>query len=95
MAQLVHCKGVYAHMAKVMDGYTPIASWDERVAIAMKETHQERHLTKDGTPLGPLCPELLRRKHALSRRPPSSANRDAHNSCARAGRGKGKENSRP
>jgi hypothetical protein len=64
VAQLVHREQSDARMAMVVDGFTPIASWDERVAIAMKETHQESHLAKDGTPLGPLCPELQQRKSA-------------------------------
>ena len=64
VAQLVHREQSDARMAMVVDGFTPIASWDERVAVAMKETHQERHLAKDGTPLGPLCPELQQRKSA-------------------------------
>jgi hypothetical protein len=101
VAQLVWRERVDAHMAKVVDGYTPIATWDERVAIAMKETHQERHLAKDGTPLGPLCPELQRRKSTAFRRISSPAqNRNRSSRAAHSGphsksRSKGKENTRP
>ena len=60
VAQLVHREGVDAYMSAVTDDYTPISSWDERVKIAMKEARQEQHLAKDGSALGPLCPELKR-----------------------------------
>jgi hypothetical protein len=67
-----------------------------RVTIAMKETRIERHLAEDGTPLGPLCSELLRRKHATRRRPPHAAGRVGHTRGSHpAGRGRGKRNARP
>ena len=56
VAQLVHREEMDDHLSQVMDGYTPISTWDERVTVVMKEKHQERHLAEDGTPLGPLCP---------------------------------------
>ena len=93
VAQLVHREEMDAHLSRVMDGYTPIATWDERVTVAMKETHQERHLAKDGTPLGPLCPELLRRRHALQRRQPQAAAAGRGGRQHARGRG-GKENVR-
>ena len=61
VAQLAHREKVDAYMSAVTDGYTPLSSWDERVKTAMKEARQEQHLAKDGSALGPLCPELLKR----------------------------------
>ena len=102
VAQLVYRERQDNHMSKVVDGYVPIATWDERVAIAMKETHQERHLAKDGTPLGPLCPELQRRRAAAFRRIPPSLGQPrgktgkTHQPGPQfKGRSKGKENARP
>jgi hypothetical protein len=52
VAQLVHSEGVDSYMAAVTDDYSPIATWDERVAVVIKEARQEPHFAKDGTPLG-------------------------------------------
>ncbi len=49
VAQLVHRERVDAYMVAVTDGYTLLASWDERVKTAMKEARQEQHLAKDGS----------------------------------------------
>jgi hypothetical protein len=95
VAQLVHREGVDTYMAAVTDGYTPIATWDKRVAVAMKEALQERHLAKDGTPLGPLCPKLQRRRSAVSSAIGASAaqsrgGRERSSGDARTSRGRGR-----
>ena len=98
VAQLVHREGVDAYMSAVTDGYTPLASWDERVKTAMKEARQEQHLAKDASALGPLCPELKRK--AFYARPNgrdgagASRHGHRHSHGGRGGRAHGKENRR-
>ncbi len=85
-------------MAAVTDGYTLLASWDERVKTAMKEARQEQHLAKDGCTLGPLCPELLKRRGYGSRSDHREGNTPSRRRGGRSypGRGaQGKENRRP
>jgi hypothetical protein len=48
-------------MAAVTDGYTPLQSWDNRVAAAMRAIRQDRNLTKKAVPIGPVCPRFARK----------------------------------
>jgi len=48
-------------MIKVADGFKPLPSWEERVANAMRACKQDKHLTKEGVPIGPVCPRLAKR----------------------------------
>ena len=56
--QLVHRENTDRWQAAACDGYTPIAFWEERVAVARKEIKQVLHLAKAGTALGPDCRAL-------------------------------------
>ncbi len=73
-------------MLLVQDGHKPIATWEEKVATAMRAINQERHLTKDGVPLGPVNSRLLRKC-------PSSANRESGSASRVRGNGRGGSNS--
>jgi hypothetical protein len=86
VAQLVHREKVDAYMSAVTDGYTPLSSWEERVKTAMKEARQEQHLAKDGSALGPLCPELLKR---FGRAGGDSQYRQGNRDGSSGGRGRG------
>jgi hypothetical protein len=61
VAQLCFREEWDRRMAAVTDGYTPLQSWDDKVAAAMRAIKQDRHLTKDGVPIGPVCPRLARK----------------------------------
>jgi hypothetical protein len=48
-------------MAKVQDGFKPLASWEEKIASAMRSCKQDKHPTKDCVPVGPVCQRLSKR----------------------------------
>jgi uncharacterized membrane protein YgcG len=48
-------------MVKVADGFKPLPTWEERVTSAMRACKQDKHLTKEGVPIGPVCPRLAKR----------------------------------
>jgi hypothetical protein len=59
VAQLVFREEYDRRMVAVTDGYTPLVSWEEKVAAAMLAIKQDHHLTKDGVPLGQVNPRLV------------------------------------
>ena len=46
-------------LAQVLDGFLLFVSWDDKIAAAMRRCKQDKHLTKKGTLLGPLCSRIL------------------------------------
>ena len=68
VAQLCFRESWDRKMAAVQDGFKPLASWEEKVATAMRLCKQDKHLTKEGVPVGPVCPRLAKRLF-----PPSGA----------------------
>ena len=46
-------------LAQVLDGFLLFLSWDDKIAAAMRQCKQDKHLTKKGTLLGPLCSLFL------------------------------------
>ena len=63
----------------------PEKSWDEKVVIAMKRIDQSRGLAKDGSLLGPICPDLARGDGRQDHRP--QANRNGRGRCGGGGQG--------
>ncbi len=51
MAQIIYRDDHDNEMLLVQDGHKPIATWEEKLATAMRGINQERHLNKDGVPL--------------------------------------------
>jgi hypothetical protein len=79
-------------MAAVTDGYTPLLSWDDKVASAMRAIKQDRHITKDGVPIGPVCPRLARKVGAHGGTPggrDSGASRGSGSGRGGSGKGRG------
>jgi hypothetical protein len=79
VAQLCFRDAWDREMLGLQDGFKPIASWDEKVTTATRICKQVKHLTKDGTPMGPICPRLHKRNfgaHANSNAP--NAGRSRH-----------------
>ncbi len=62
-------------MAKVQDGFKPLASWEEKIASTMRICKQNKHLTQGSLPICPVCQLLSKRLFsaggalALLRRP--------------------------
>ncbi len=52
-------------MLGLQDCLKPIATWDEKAA-AMHICKQDKHLTNDGIPVGPICPRLPKRSFAAN-----------------------------
>ncbi len=80
-------------MLLVQDGHKPIATWEEKVATAMRAINQERHLTKEGVPVGPVNPRLVRKSLHPANRESGSASRGrttgrGGSSAGRGGRSK-------
>ena len=88
VAQLLFREDWDRRMASVTDGYTPIQSWDEKVATAMRVCKQDRHLSKEGTPFGPVCPRL-QRKHPQAAARGALAARGRNSSRSQSRRGGG------
>jgi uncharacterized membrane protein YgcG len=61
----------------------PIASWNDKVKAAMRRLGQDAGLTKDGTPLGPLCPGLRGSGAGFGR---DVTNRSGSHSSGRSGK---------
>jgi hypothetical protein len=61
-------------MLAIQDGFVPLKTWDEKVVTAMRACKQDKHLTKEGAHIGPVCPRLARRSchRAPCRRPARS-----------------------
>ena len=70
------------------DGYTQLLSWEDKVAAAMRAIRHDRHLTKDGVPIGPVRPRLASKAGAPSSRDPTAAC-DRGSGRAGAARGRG------
>ena len=83
VAQLCYREDWDRRMAAVTDGYTPLQTWDDKVATAMRSIHQDKHLSKEGVPLGPINPRLAQ-KSAFA------GNRDRGIGAAKPQRGKGR-----
>ncbi len=66
VAQLCYCEDWDLRMAAVTDSYTPLQTWDDKVATAMRSIHQDKHLSKDGVPLGPINQRLTKKSAAVS-----------------------------
>ncbi len=56
VAQIIYRDDHDNEMLLVQDGHKPIATWEEKVATAMRAINQERHFTKEGVPVGPVNP---------------------------------------
>ena len=97
-------------MIKVADGFKPLPNWEERIANAMRACKQDKHLTKEGVPVGPVCPRLAKRLFSAGGsasanpsgrgRPFGGANGRGSSRGRGGGRGgrrggRGKENSKP
>ena len=72
VAQIIYRDDHDNEMLLVQDGHKPIATWEEKVATAMRAIHQDRHLTKEGVPVGPVNPRLVG-----SRKPGQPVNRES------------------
>ena len=72
VAQIIYRDDHDNEMLLVQDGHKPIATWEEKVATAMRAIHQDRHLTKEGVPVGPVNPRLIG-----NRKPGQPVNRDS------------------
>ena len=110
VAQLCYREVWDREMLGLQDGFKPLATWEEKVMTAMRLCKQDKHLTKEGTPMGPLCPRLLKRSFGTHSNPNTpNAGRGRHTSRGGGGRGRfgrggsyggrrgghGKENARP
>ena len=107
MAQVCFREQWDREMIKVADGFKPLPNWEERIANAMRACKQDKHLTKEGVPVGPACPRLAKR--LFSAGGSASANPSGHGrpfggrgSSSGRGGGRGgrrggrcKENSKP
>jgi len=58
VAQLCYREEWDRKMLAVQDGFVPLRTWEEKVTAAMLWCKQDKHLSKDGVPLGPVCPRL-------------------------------------
>ncbi len=68
VAQIIYRDDHDNEMLLVQDGHKPLATWEEKVATAMRAINQERNLTKDGVPIGLVCPRLVRKTlHSANR----------------------------
>lgn len=79
-------------MIKVADGFKPLPSWEERVANAMRACKQDKHLTKEGVPVGPVCPRLAKR--LFSAGGSASANPSGHGRPFGGANGRGSSSGR-
>ena len=75
VAQIIYRDDHDNEMLLVQDGHKPIATWEEKVATAMRAINQERHLTKEGVPIGPVNPRLVRKPVHPANRESGSASR--------------------
>jgi hypothetical protein len=96
-------------MLAVQDGFTPLKTWEEKVTAAMRLNKQDKHLSKEGVPLGPLCQRLSKKhlreephshhENGRSRASQRGGSSKSSGGKSRGGRGGrhagGKENSNP
>ena len=75
VAQIIYRDDHDHEMLLVQDGHKPISTWEEKVATAMRAINQERHLTKEGVPIGPVNPRLVRKPLHPANRESGSASR--------------------
>jgi len=79
-------------MIKVADGFKPLPNWEERIANAMRACKQDKHLTKEGVPVGPVCPRLAKR--LFSAGGSASANPSGHGRPFGGANGRGSSSGR-
>jgi hypothetical protein len=79
-------------MIKVADGFKPLPNWEERIANAMRACKQDKHLTKEGVPVGPACPRLAKR--LFSAGGSASANPSGHGRPFGGANGRGSSSGR-